>query len=73
MPHIEIGKLTKIVTLDGRAYIGTLTGYAEVSQGEQVLEEVYVSGCGDLLTIKVTDVASFDQTTLAFSFTPPPA
>lgn len=72
MASIEVGKLTRVVTVDGRVFIGQLTGYAEVSQGEEVLEEIYLSGCGDVpvTTIQMNNVKDLDQDRVSFEFTP---
>jgi len=71
MISIEVGKLTRVVTLDGRVYIGTLTGYAEVSQGEDRLQEIYLSGCGaECTTIQLGSVRHLDQSQVRFEFQP---
>ncbi|MBT9583327.1 hypothetical protein IV102_08250 [bacterium] len=72
MAKIEVGKLTRVATVDGRVYLGLLTGYAEVSQGEDMLEEIYLSGCGDVLTtIQMNNVKDIDQGRIHFDFNPP--
>ena len=73
MAQIEVGKLTRVVTMDQRFFIGTLTGYAEVSQGEDMLEEIYLTGCSESSPVKViqlSNVKELDQSSLSFSFTP---
>lgn len=72
MASFEVGKLIRVVTVDGRVYIGQLTGYAEVSQGEDVLEEIYLAGCGDVpvTTIQMNNVKELDQQNISFDFTP---
>ena len=75
MAKIEVGQLTRVVTVDGRIYIGLLTGYAEVSQGDDMLEEIYLSGCGDdpATVIHMTNVKLIDQNDIGFEFNPPAA
>ena len=75
MAKIEVGKLTRVATVDGRVYLGMLTGYAEVSQGEDMLEEIYLSGCGDVpvTTIQMNNVKDIDQVRTHFEFNPPEA
>ena len=69
MRQIHVGKLTRVMTMDERVFIGTLTGYAEVSQGEDKLEEIYLSGCGEhLTTIQLNNVKEIDQDRVAFEF-----
>ncbi len=70
MASFEVGKLTRVDTVDGRVYIGTLTGYAEVSQGDDILEEVYLTGCGDVpvTVVQMNNVKSLDQTNIGFEF-----
>lgn len=72
MADIEVGKLTRVVTVDGRCFIGMLTGYAEVSQGEDMLEEIYLSGCNEspVTVIQVSNVKELDQQQVTFAFTP---
>ena len=72
MAQIEVGKLTRVVTMDQRCFIGMLTGYAEVSQGEDMLEEIYLSGCNEspVTVIQLSNVKELDQSNLSFSFTP---
>jgi hypothetical protein len=72
MADIEVGKLTRVVTVDGRCFIGTLTGYAEVSQGEDELEEIYLSGCNEVpvTVIQLSNVKELDQAQVTFPFTP---
>jgi len=71
MADIEVGKLTRVVTVDGRCFIGTLTGYAEVSQGDDELEEIYLSGCNEsLVTVQLSNVKVLDQSQVTFAFTP---
>ena len=74
MKQIEVGKLTRVVTMDQRCFIGTLTGYAEVSQGEDMLEEIYISGCNDsaspVTVIQLSNVKELDQSNVSFAFTP---
>ncbi|MFN8608251.1 MAG: hypothetical protein U0931_12015 [Vulcanimicrobiota bacterium] len=72
MAEIEVGKLTRVVTVDGRCFIGMLTGYAEVSQGEDMLEEIYLAGCNEapVTVVQLTNVKELDQQQLTFSFTP---
>ena len=72
MAQIEVGKLTRVVTMDQRCFIGLLTGYAEVSQGEDMLEEIYLTGCNEgnpTLVIQISNVRDLDQSNLTFSFT----
>ena len=72
MANYEVGKLTRVVTMDQRCFIGTLTGYAEVSQGEDMLEEIYLSGCnesGPVTVIQLSNVKELDQSNLSFAFT----
>jgi hypothetical protein len=73
MARIEVGKLTRVATVDGRTYIGLLTGYAEVSQGDDMLEEIYLSGCGDVpvTTVQMNNVKTLDQEEVSFEFHPP--
>jgi len=67
--HFQVGVLTRVSTVDGRTYIGTLTGYAEVSQGEDMLEEIYLSGCGDkIATVQLNNVKEMDQENTTFAF-----
>jgi len=69
MKQIQVGKLTRIITVDERIFIGTLTGYAEVSQGEDKLEEIYLSGCGEhLTTIQLNNIREIDQDRVSFEF-----
>lgn len=69
--RIKVGKVTRVVTSDGRVFIGSLTGYAEVSKGEDVFEELYLSGCGEkLITIQVEKVIDIDQEDCSFPFEP---
>jgi len=73
MAQIEVGKLTRVVTMDQRCFIGLLTGYAEVSQGDDMLEEIYLAGCNDgnpVLVIQISNVRDLDQSNPTFSFTP---
>ena len=73
MTQIEVGKLTRVVTMDQRCFIGLLTGYAEVSQGDDMLEEIYLTGCNEgnpILVIQISNVKELDQSNLTFSFTP---
>ena len=72
MANIEVGKLTRVVTMDQRCFIGMLTGYAEVSQGEDMLEEIYLSGCNEtaVTVIQLSNVKELDQSNLSFSFVP---
>lgn len=72
MASFEVGKLTRVDTVDGRVYIGMLTGYGEVSQGDDVLEEIYLSGCGDdpVTTVQMNNVKRLDQSNVSFEFTP---
>ena len=73
MAQIEVGKITRVVTMDQRCFIGLLTGYAEVSQGEDMLEEIYLTGCNEgnpVLVIQISNVRELDQSNLTFSFTP---
>jgi|JI10StandDraft_1071094.scaffolds.fasta_scaffold5669754_1 hypothetical protein len=72
MTHIEVGKLTRVVTMDQRCFIGMLTGYAEVSQGEDMLEEIYLAGCNDsspVTVIQLSNVKELDQSNVSFAFT----
>ena len=73
MDSFEVGKIIRVQTVDGRVYIGTLTGYSEVAQGEDVLEEIYLSGCGDVpvTTIQMNNVKALSQSNVSFEFTPP--
>ena len=75
MAKIEVGKLTRVATVDGRVYLGMLTGYAEVSQGEDMMEEIYLSGCGavPVTTIQMNNVKDIDQVRTHFEFNPPEA
>ncbi|MBI3930001.1 MAG: hypothetical protein HY319_30965 [Armatimonadetes bacterium] len=70
MANIKVGQLVKVQTVDGRTYVGTLTGYAEVGQGEdEVLEEIYLSGCGErLLTLQMSNVKGISQSDCWFEF-----
>lgn len=73
MAQVEVGKLTRVVTMDQRCFIGTLTGYAEVSQGEDMLEEIYLTGCNESspnIVIQLSNVKELDQSKVSFSFTP---
>ncbi len=73
MAQIEVGRLTRVVTRDQRCFIGMLTGYAEVSQGEDMLEEIYLTGCSEsspLTVIQLSNVKELDQSNISFSFVP---
>ncbi|MBX3169730.1 MAG: hypothetical protein KF760_20170 [Candidatus Eremiobacteraeota bacterium] len=72
MAQFEVGKLTRVVTMDQRCFIGVLSGYAEVSSGEDMLEEIYLTGChaSASLVIQLSNVKELDQSEVSFSFTP---
>ena len=75
MSDIEVGKLTRVVTMDQRCFIGRLTGYSEISQGEDMLEEIYLTGCNDgppVLVVQISNVKELDQSNVSFRFTPKP-
>ena len=72
--NIEVGKFTKVVTKDGRVFIGMLTGYAEVASGEEVMEEIYLNGLGkDPRVISLNDVTQVSQDSIGFCFKTPVA
>ena len=69
---IEVGKLTKAVTKDGRTFIGTLTGYAEVASGDEVMEEIYLQGLGkDIKVLTVHELVAVTQESTSFVYKVP--
>lgn len=66
--EIEVGKLAKVVTKDGRTFLGTITGYAEVATGDEVIEEIYVQGFGELRLLGLNDIEDIDQEDVSFRF-----
>lgn len=72
MTEVQIGKITRVITKDGRCFIGTLTGYAEVAQGDDAFEEIYLVGCSEsspTLVLQMNNVSAIDQEQVAFKFT----
>ena len=66
--EIEVGKLAKVVTKDGRTFLGTISGYAELATGEEVIEEIYLQGFGELRVVSLSDVEDIDQEDVSFRF-----
>lgn len=67
---VEVGKLTKVVTKDGRTFIGLLSGYAEVGTGDEIMEELYLTGLGkDAKVVSVHEIEKVDQAATNFVFT----
>jgi hypothetical protein len=60
--RIQIGRPCRVTTKDGRTYVGTVSGYAEVASGNEMLEEIYLEGLGDRpLVIQLADVQDISQ------------
>jgi hypothetical protein len=67
--RIGVGKMIRVTTKDGRTFIGTLTGYAEICQGEDIMEEIYIEGCAEKkLILKMAELKDISEMETYFLF-----
>jgi len=67
--RIGVGKIVKATTKDERTFIGSLTGYAEICQGDDIMEEIYIEGCAEKkLVLKVSELKDISDMDTTFTF-----